>query len=200
MDRPSWRLHMFVDVFMELAEGVPDNQRQRVEESFETFCLGTPWGALYHAISPPPQRDAEHMATRLAALLRFWDVLQGPRYAYRVPDTHHTLDALIAYIYGLTLEAWCPRESASVREHLARTVEHMARATREDCLEAILRVAPSLVRMNTDLQNRERLTDPVFLREGLAALSPGDFASLSSADRYAVNGQLYAWDRALGRR
>ncbi|MFY0582424.1 hypothetical protein ACN28S_56400 [Cystobacter fuscus] len=57
------------------------------------------------------------MAERFAALLRFWDVLQGPRYAYRVPDTHHTLDELIAYIYRETLEAWCPGGPASVREH-----------------------------------------------------------------------------------
>ncbi len=191
---------MFIDVFVNLDEGVPEEERQRVKESFESFCLSTPWGALYHAISPPPPRGAEHMATRLAALLRFWDVLLGPRYAYRVPDTHHTLDELIAYIYGLTMGAWCPQEATSVHEHLTRTVERMARATREDCLEAVLRVIPQVVRMNTDLQNRERLADPVFLREGLAALSPGDFAALSSADRYAVNGQLYAWDRALGRR
>jgi hypothetical protein len=197
--RPRWRIHMFVDVFMHLNEGVPEEESPRAREAFESFCLSTPWGALYHAVSPPPPQSAERMARRFAALLRFWDVLQGPRYAYRVPDTHHTLDDLIAYIYGMTLEAWCPGGAASVREHLSLTVERMARATREDCMQAVLRVIPSVVRMNTDLKYREVLNDPDFLRERLDALRPEEFESLSSAYRFAVNGPLCAWDRALGR-
>ncbi|ATB32326.1 hypothetical protein [Melittangium boletus] len=199
MGRSSWRIHMFIDVFMNLNEGVPEEEYPRVRESFESFCLSTPWGALYHAVSPPPPRSAQRMARRLAALLSFWDVLQGPLYAYRVPDTHHTLDEIIAYIYGMTLDAWCPGGATSVREHLVLTVERMARATREECMEAVLRVIPSVVRMNTDLQHREELNDPDFLRERLAALRPDDFESLSSAYRFAVNGQLFAWDLALGR-
>ena len=139
------------------------------------------------------------MARRLAALLRFWDVLQSPRYAYRVPDTHHTLEGLMEYIYRETLEAWCPGGPASVREHLAPTVERMARASREECMEAVLRVIPSLVRANADLQHREVLSDPAFLRERLASLPPKDWEDVSSAYRYTVNGPLCAWDRALAR-
>ncbi|WNG20738.1 hypothetical protein [Cystobacter fuscus] len=197
--RPRWRVHLFADVFLSLSEGVPKEQRQRMEEAFESFCLSTPWGALYHAVSPPPPRSAERMARRLAALLRFWDVLQGPRYAYRVPDTHHTLDELMDYIYRETLEAWCPEGAASVREHLALTVERMSRATREECMEAVLRVIPGVVRANAALKHREVLNDPGFLRERLDALRPEDFEDVSSAYRYAVNGLLYAWDRTLGR-
>ncbi|WNG21694.1 hypothetical protein [Cystobacter fuscus] len=197
--RPRWRIHMFVDVFMHLNEGVPEEVYPRTREAFESFCLRTPWGALYHAVSPPPPRSAQRMAERFAALLRFWDVLQGPRYASRAPDTHHTLDELIAYIYGVTLEAWCPGGPASVREHLTLTVERMARATREECTEAVLRVIPSVVRMDIDLQHREEFNDPDFLRERLGALRPEEFESLSSAYRYSVNGQLFAWDRALRR-
>jgi hypothetical protein len=150
-------------------------------------------------VSPPPLRSAERMAERFAALLRFWDVLQGPRYAYRVPDTHHTLDELIAYIHGETLEAWCPGGAASVREHLALTVERMARATREECTQAVLRVIPSMVRMDIDLQHREEFNDPEFLRERLDALRADDWEDISSAYRFTVTGQLYAWDRELGR-
>jgi hypothetical protein len=199
MGRSSWRIHMFIDVFTHLDEGVPKEERQRMETAFESFCLSTPWGALYHAVSPPPLRSAQRMAERFAALLRFWDVLQGPRYAYREPDTHHTLDELIAYIYGMTLEAWCPGGPVSVREHLALTVERMARATREECTQAVLRVIPNVVRMNTDLQHREELSVPDFLRERLDGLRADDWEDISSAYRFTVNGQLYAWDRALGR-
>jgi hypothetical protein len=43
------------------------------------------------------------------------------------------------------------------------------------------------------------LSDPDFLRERLSALPPKKFEDISSAYKYAVNGQLYAWDRELGR-
>ena len=48
--RPRWRIYQFTGVFMGLNEGV--------QEAFESFCLNTPWGALYHAVSPPPPRSA----------------------------------------------------------------------------------------------------------------------------------------------
>ena len=195
---PRWRVHLFDDVFIGLNDGAPKEERQRTEEAFESFCLSTPWGALYHAVSPPPPRGAQRMARRLAALLRFWDVLQGPRYAFWF-DREYTLDELVKDIYGVTLEAWCPGGPSSARERLALMVERMARASRADCMEAVLRVIPVLVRANADLQHREELSDPDFLRERLEALRPDDFEDISSAYRFAVNGQLYAWDRALGR-
>ncbi|OJH36559.1 hypothetical protein [Cystobacter ferrugineus] len=196
--QPRWRVHLFSDVFMYLDEGVPEQEYGRARDAFESFCLSTPWGALFHAVSPYPLRSAQRMARRLAALLRFWDVLQVPRYAFWF-DREYTLDELVEDIYGMTLEAWCPGGAASVREHLALTVECMARASRADCMEAVLRVIPVLVRANADLQHREMLNDPDFLRERLDALRPDDFEDISSAYRFTVNGALYAWDRALGR-
>ncbi|ATB34800.1 hypothetical protein CYFUS_000207 [Cystobacter fuscus] len=195
---PRWRVHLFDDIFMSLNDGVPKEERQRMEESFESFCLSTPWGALHLAVSPPPPRSAERMAKRFAALLRFWDVLQGPRYAFWF-DRKYTLDELVRDIYGMTLEAWCPGGSASVREHLTLTVEHMSRATQEDCMEAVLRVIPVLVEVDTEFKHREELSDLGFLREHLCALSPRDFEDVSSAYKYTVTMQLAAWDRALGR-
>ncbi|PTL83769.1 hypothetical protein [Vitiosangium sp. GDMCC 1.1324] len=198
LGRTRWWIHMFGGIFMDLDEGVPETAHQRMREAFESFCLSTPWGALHYTVSPSPPRSAERMANRLASVLRFWDILQGPRYAFW-PGKKYTLEELMDDIYGKTLEAWCPGGSASVREHLALTVERMARATREDCLEAVLRVMPVVVEANTDLKHREVLSDPDFLRERLCALPPEDFEDISSADRYAANGQLYAWDRQLGR-
>lgn len=196
--RLSWRIHMFGDVFMSLDEGISEEEHQRMRDAFESFCLSTPWGALYYAVSPPALRSAERMAKRLAALLRFWDVLQSPRYAYRVPDTHHTIDGLMDYIYRKMLEAWCPGGPASVREHMALTVDRMSRATREDCMEAVLRVIPVLVEADTEFKHREELSDPGFLRERLAELPPKDFEDFSSAYKYTVTMQLADWDRALG--
>jgi hypothetical protein len=56
---PRWRMHIFGDVFMGLDEGVPKEERPRMSDAFESFCLSTPWGALDHAVSPPPPQSAE---------------------------------------------------------------------------------------------------------------------------------------------
>jgi hypothetical protein len=130
------------------------------------------------------------MANRLAAVLRFWDVLQGPRYTFWLFEQKYTLEELMEDIYRKTLEAWCPGGPASVREHMALAVERMSRATREDCLDAVLRVIPVLVQVNTDLKHPEVLSDPDFLRERLSALPPKRFEALSSAYKYSVSGQF----------
>ncbi|WP_395842734.1 hypothetical protein [Cystobacter fuscus] len=114
-------------------------------------------------------------------------------------DREYTLEELVEDIYGMTLEAWCPGGPASVREQLARTVERMSRATREDCMEAVLRVIPALVKVDTEFKHREELSDLGLLRERLGALRPEDFEDISSAWKYTVTMQLAAWDRALGR-
>ena len=139
------------------------------------------------------------MAHRFSALLRFWDVLQLPRYAFWL-DRLYSLDELIRDIYCMTLEAWCPGGPASVREHLVLVVERMARAAREDCVEAVLRMMSALVPEDAGLKHKEFLGDPAFLRERLATLPPQEFERFSSADRYAVSRALFDWDRALGQR
>ena len=198
--RPRWQVHLFTHVFMSLSDGVPKEERQRMEESFEAFCLSTPWGALFQSVSPSPPESAERMARRLAALLRFWDVLQAPRYAFWAFQWRDcSLEELMDYLYRKTLEAWCPGGPASVREHLVLTVERMARATREECMEAVLRFIPVLLELEHDLKHREVLSDPDFLRERLAALPPKDFERCSSACLYAVSGLLADWDGELER-
>jgi hypothetical protein len=198
LGRTRWWMHMFGDVFMDLNGGVPKEERQRMRDAFESFCLGTPWGTLEYTVSPSPPRSAERVANRLASVLRFWDVLQGPRYAFW-PGRKYTLEELMEDFYGKTLEAWCPGGPASVREHLALTVERMSRATREECEDAVLRVIPVLVEGDNDLKHHEVLSDPDFLHERLSALPLEKFEDFSSADKYAVAVQLAAWDRELGR-
>jgi len=194
-----WRMHRFVEVFLGLREGVPEEEYPRARAAFESFCLSTPWGALYHAVALPPPWNAGRLANRLASVLRFWEVLQVPRYAFWSFDVEYTLEELMDSIYRMTLEAWCPGGAASVREHLELMVERMARATREECLEAVLRVMPAVVETDSDLKHCEILRDPAFLRERLHALPPEKFESLSSADKYAVCRLLFAWYRELGR-
>ena len=198
-DVPRWRIHMLGSVFMSLSDGVPRELRPRMEETFEAFCLKTPWGALYHVVTPPPPRSAARMASRFAALLHCWDALQGPRYAFW-PQRQDTLEELVERLYRQTLEAWCPGGPASVREHLARVVERMARATREACMQAVLRLMPVMVAADSEFKHREALGDPGFLHQRLRALAEKDFEDFSSAYPYAVTVQLADWDRELGQR
>jgi hypothetical protein len=198
--RACWRMHMFMGVSTELNLCVPDEARQRTDDAFESFCLSTSWGALDYAVSSPPPWGAERIANRLAALLHFWEVLQGPRYALLSFNDNHTLEKLMDDTWRMTLEAWCPGGPTSVRERLSLTVARMARATREECLEAVLRMMPVVVEVDLDLRHNEVLRDPGFLRERLSALPPEKFEELSSADKYAVCGQLWDWHRELGLR
>jgi hypothetical protein len=199
MPPPRWRMYMLISAFTRLDECVPKEARQRMEEALEAFCLNTPWGALYHAVALPPPCSAGRMAKQLASVLGFWEVLQGPRYAFWSFNQEYTLEELLEDIYREPLAAWCPGGAASVREHMALMVERMARATREECLEAVLRVMPAVVEMDKDLKHCEVLKDPVFLRERLRALPPEKFEEFSSANRYAVSGPLWDWYRELRR-
>lgn len=196
----SWRLQVFIEVFPELGRGLPAPERQRIREAFEAFCLNSPWGALHYCVAPPPKRSAENMARRLTALMRFWEVLESPRYAFWFYNRPYKLEDLVHDIYGRTLEAWCPDGPPSVREHLSLTVELMARATRQDCEQALLRLAPVLIQMDPDFKHLKVLSDLDFLRERFASLSPRDFDSVSSAYMYTVTSQLADWDRELDRR
>ena len=193
-----WRVHMFDSVFLPFDAGLPEEECQPARERLESFCLSTPWGALFHAVSPYPPRSAVRTARRLTALLRFWDVLQGPRYAFWY-DREDTLEQLMERIYGKTLEAWWPGGSTSVREHMSLAVERMSRATREDCTEALLRMIPLLLAEDFGFKHRAVLGDFDFLRERLTALPSGDFDSISGACKDPVTLQLADWDRALSR-
>lgn len=86
-----------------MSEGVSQEELQRAREAFEDYGLNTPWGALHHAVSPSPSPPRSASAW-LAALLRFWEVLQGPRYAFWFEQTD-TLEALMKKLYDMMLEA-----------------------------------------------------------------------------------------------
>jgi len=75
----------------------------------------------------------------------------------------------------------------------------MARATREDCLEAILRQMPRALAAARDLKHRNVLADPALLRQRFASLDPDTFERVSGAATPELLGQLYTWDRQLGK-
>jgi hypothetical protein len=86
-----------------------------------------------------------------------------------------------------------------IQTRLKLAAERMAQATREDCMQAILREMPRALTSARNLKHREVLTDPSFLRERLEELPLEAFERVSSACISDLLGQLSTWDRELGK-
>jgi hypothetical protein len=97
------------------------------------------------------------------------------------------------------MDAWCPGGETSVRERLAAAAECIARATREDCIEAILRQMPHALTFARNLKHWDVVAEPSFQRERLAALSPPAFERVSGACTSDLLALLYSWDRQAGK-
>jgi hypothetical protein len=168
-----------------------------VRDAFEARFLDTAWGALSFAISQSAPKSAERVACHLQSVLRFWQPLQSARYLFMRLGVAHTLEEVMVASCDWAMEAWCPEGATSVRERLEKAVERMARATREDCLEAMLRQMPRAFTLARDLKHRQVLTDAAFQRERLAALDSRSFERVSGACTSDLLEKLYAWDRQL---
>jgi hypothetical protein len=197
-ERPAWRLYMVSNVLGGLYEAMDWQEAFQVRDAYEASCRETAWGALYFAISRTAPMSAERTALRLQAVLRFWDSLQSARYLFKTLDSPLTLEELMSTACDWAMDAWCPVGEDSVRVRLEVAAERMARATKEDSLEAILRQVPHTLTFARDLKHRALLADPALLRERFAVLDPESFERVSGACTSELLGQLYAWDRQLG--
>ncbi|WNG48334.1 hypothetical protein F0U60_32565 [Archangium minus] len=200
-ERSAWRLYMVSNVKSSLCEALDWPDTYEVDDHYEAFCRETAWGALYFAIAQTAPKSAERMALRLQALLRFWEPLQSARYLFNSPNDTLTLDELMMAARDWAMDAWCPEgdASASVRERLERAAERMARATREESIEAILRQLPRVLTSSRGLKHRDVLADPGFQRERLAQLDVRAFERVSGACTSDILALLHAWDRQIGK-
>jgi hypothetical protein len=195
-ERPAWRLYMVSDVMGALA---PDGQSAfPVRDNYEAFFRNTAWGALFFATTHMGPVSAERTAARLQAVLRFWAPLQSARYLFKKLGAAHTLEELMVASCGWAMDAWCPVGEASVRARLEMVAERMARATREDCIEAIFWQMPLALAHAGKLKHRQVLTDPSFQRERLATLDPWFFERVSGARTGDLIWLLTNWDHELG--
>ncbi|WP_375769794.1 hypothetical protein NR798_02610 [Archangium gephyra] len=197
-ERPAWRLYMVSNVKNSLYEALAGQNAIPARDAYEAFFRETAWGALYFAIDPSSPESAERTAVRLQAVLRFWEPLQSVRYLFKNPGTEHTLEELMVAACGWAMEAWCPEGGTSTLSRLETAAARMAHATREDCIEAILRNMPRALTSSRSLKHRNVLADPIFQRERLAMLNPRAFDRVSGACTADLIGQLYDWDRELG--
>jgi len=197
-ERPSWRLYMVSNVMVALSDPLQGQRPFPVRTDYETIFRETAWGALFFTTTYLYPMSAERMARRLGAVLRFWEPLQSVRYLFETLGVAQTLEEVMVASCAWAMEAWCPEGAGSVRERLGLAAERMTQATREDCLEAILRQMPRALSFARDLKHRQVLADPSFQRERLAILDSPSFERVSAACTSDLLGKLYDWDHELG--
>ncbi len=197
-DLPAWRLYMVPEVMMSMYDIDEKNHRQ-LGNLYETSFRETAWGALYFALSGRAPESAERMALRLQAVVRFWDSLHHGRYLHKKLNTFMNLEELMTAACGWALDAWCPEGGDSVRSRFQVASERMARATRQESIEAILRQLPQLLAFadRKQLNHPEVVLTPSFWREHLTALDTAAFERISGVCPSEVLGRLYRWDKQL---
>lgn len=197
-ERPAWRLYMVSDVLGGLRESLDWKNTLVARDAYEAFFLETAWGALHFSLAQMGPVSAERTARRLQAVLRFWEPLLSARYLFKKLGVPQTLEEVLVASCGWVMEAWCPVGESLVRSRLEVAAERMAKATREDCIEAIFREMPRALAYAKKLKHREVVADPVFQRERLATLDPRAFERVSGALTGELISLLYDWDHELG--
>jgi hypothetical protein len=197
-ERPAWRLYMVSNVMVELTDTLRGQRPFPVRTDYETLFRETAWGALFFTTTYLYPMSAERMARRLGAVLPFWEPLQSVRYLFETLGVAQTLEEVMVASCDWAMAAWCPEGAGPVRERLGMAAERMARATREDCIEAILRQMPRALSFARDLKHRQVVADSSFQRERLAALDSHSFERVSAACTSDLLGKLYEWDHELG--
>lgn len=194
-ERPVWRLYMLSDVREALCEALDWEDAPQLRDLYEATFRETPWGALYYAVSHIAPMDARCVALRLKAVLHFWGSLQSVRFLFNSPSIPLSLDELMVKSCDWAMEAWCPEGGESIRTCLERAADRMARATREDSIEAILRLLPRILPAARGLKHPAALADPALWRARLATLDPESFSRISAASAANLLQRLYLWDR-----
>jgi hypothetical protein len=195
-ERPAWRLYMVSHVMGDLTQ---EGQKSfPVRDDYEALFRETPWGALFFATTHMGPVSAERTARRLQSVVRFWEPLQCARYLFKKLGVPQTLEEVMAASCGWAMEAWCPEVAGSVRSRLEVAAERMARATREDCINAIFREMPRALAHAGKLKHREVLADPSYQRERFATLDSWTFDRVSGACPGYLIWLLTLWDRELG--
>jgi hypothetical protein len=98
------------------------------------------------------------------------------------------------------MDAWCPEGAGSTHSRIEVASERMARATKADCVEAILRQLPHIFSFadGRKLTHPEVVTNPAAWREHLIAMDHTTFERISGVRPAEVLRSLYQWDRQLG--
>jgi hypothetical protein len=197
--RPAWRPYLLTELVVSLCEALDKKDHLQISEGHETFFRKTVWGALYFITAELAPESAERTALRIQAVLDSWDSLQHGRYLFKRLNAFLGLEELLLEACGWALDAWCPDGGGSVRERLEVASARMARATREDCVNAILGQLPRLFTLveRQELSHPEVVTQLSSWREYLVTLDATKFERISGGCPAWVLERLYLWDREL---
>lgn len=198
-ERAAWRLYMVASTTDALCGALDWKNAWHLYDLYEAMAGQMAWGALYYAISIIEPMGTERVAVRLERVLRFWEVLDRARYIVRSPSAVLTLDELMTDACGWAVAAWCPEVQGDRRTRIATAASRMARATREDSIEAVLRQLPKVLPLARELEHRDVLADPAVWRARLSALDVESFGRVSAALPANLIECLYSWDKELGR-
>ena len=115
-----------------------------------------------------------------------------------VPASAISLEELMVASCDWAMDAWCPGPG-TVRSRLEIAAERMARATKEDSIEAIIREMPRALALEKSIKHGHLWGAPDLLRQRLAALSLDDFERVSGACPGYLVELANFWERDLGR-
>jgi hypothetical protein len=194
---PAWRLYMLGDAIDSLCQAFNHENSSLLRAKHEELALETAWGALYYATGRAGPYDAGCFSRRVNAVLRFWEAINSARFLFSSPSAPLTLEELMMDACGWAPRAWCPEGGPSFRSRLEVAAERMGRATKEECIEAILRQLPHTLPLARKLKHSRLLADPDYWRERLAALDPDDFSRMSAALPAELLLRLNIWDKQL---
>ncbi|MET0404688.1 MAG: hypothetical protein ABW123_19895 [Cystobacter sp.] len=193
-DEPAWRLYLSSNVLEGLCEALDWRDSFQVSDLHESWCRTSPWGALAAAVAQEAPRSAARTALRLRAVLRFWTPLASARYCYKSLGESLSLEGLLAASHDGVLQTWDPTDDAPIRTRLERAAERMAHATRDECVEVIVRGMSQTLPFAKGLRHRSRWAEPSFLRQRVAALDAESFERLSGACPSDLLERLYDWE------
>jgi hypothetical protein len=194
-DEAAWRLYLSSNVVDGLCEALDWRDSLQVSDLHESWCRTFPWGALCAAVAQEAPRSTTRTVLRLRAVLRFWRPLESARYRYKSLGDPLSLEGLMAASQEWVIQSWGSSDAGPIRARLEGAVERMAHATREECLEVIVRDMSRLLPFAKGLRHRSRMAEPSFIRPRVAALDPGSFERMSGACPSDLLEKLYDWDR-----
>jgi hypothetical protein len=197
-DQAAWRLYLVRDALRALRKTLNLPNAFHISDMYEAIYRDTPWGALYYATAMVAPYDARSYALRLQAVDRAWEELESVRYIFRVHAAPLSLEELMMDACGWAVTAWCPEVRGEFRLRLRTATERMGKATREECIEAILRQVPHVLPRARGLAHPQTLADLDLWRERLSRLDTEDFSRVSASLTANLLACAYSWDKELG--
>jgi hypothetical protein len=191
---PHWRLYFVRRLRSAITDRLPeDADWGEVTAAFDMFTLRFPWGALDAAIGQVVPNTLESTAVRINAVLSFWNKLDTLRYIDRRRQVIG-LTELVAQASAGLRDLWLDARGTDLKSDLVAALERAATAQPELACERLARHMAMIARTNENVIHKDILTNEMWLRNRLAALTPERLSTLRTGNESAVRRELYKLD------